>query len=239
LEVEMAKKKETPASFVESFLGDLSGHVNGESTAMVERLAEAGADRAKRLETATARLAESLGDDHPRVVQLQRRANLLGSITTKLTSTVERLDAVPALRPHEWMAYGKLMGEDDRPLTGMRVIVFDADRKAADLLVDEITDERGEFRGIYHERDFRDEGEEVPELFVMVFDAKEKPVFRSDHPFLASPTRSDYIQITLTDQRLEEGLPRTPCEAMTAKGSRCRNKALVGETFCATHTVAE
>lgn len=231
----MAKKKQTAVNVVESLLAEVVGHLRSESTTMVERLSTAGSERAHRLESVTARLSEALGDDHPRVIQLRQRADVLGGFASKLDASVERLQAVPTLRPHEWMAHGRVLGDGDEPLPGLRVVVFDQDREGTDLLVDAITDSWGEFRGIYHERDFRDEGEEVPELTVMVYDGKGKPVFRSDPTFQASSTRSDFIQIVLTAERLKDGIPRTQCQAKTAKGQQCRNQALAGHRLCARH----
>ena len=77
-------RKSNPGLPIETLLSQITGHLDGSSTALVERFAGATADRARRTESARARLAEHLGDDHPRVVRLQRRADLADAVTARL-----------------------------------------------------------------------------------------------------------------------------------------------------------
>ena len=142
------------------------------------------------------------------------------------------------------------MRDDGSPLPGMRVGVYDRDERGDDLLGDEITDESGAFRAIYHQRDFQDEtqgkskdpaqqsadaGEAVPRLYVTVADSSGKVVFMTDEPVTASPSRSDRFEIVLSGDRLSAGVPRTQCTATTAKGTECRNLAAPGGTLCSRH----
>jgi hypothetical protein len=69
----------------------------------------------------------------------------------------------------------------------------------------------------------------------MVFDPSGKALFVSDAPVQPSPGRADFFEIVLTDTRLKEGVPRTRCEATTAKGARCKNPAVPGGSLCARH----
>lgn len=235
----MARKKDSHRDIVESVLADVRGQLTGTSTGLAQRLASAGADRARRLETSSARMAEALGDDHPRVVRMRRRATLVKNVTDRVDDGTRRVVDADKLRPHEWLVHGRVTREDDTPLEGMRVRVFDKDRAEADLLGDEITDQSGEFRAIYHVRDFLDEEEKLPDLYVMVSDRTGKVVVVSEQPIQPTESRAVYLQIVITAERLEKGVPRTRCEAMTAKGTRCRNLAVAGSPLCTTHFKSE
>ena len=116
----MAKKKDPNRLIVESLLGDVKGHLSGNSTSLVDRFAVAGGDRARRLGASSARIAEALGDDHPRVVRLRRRADLVAGVTGRLEDSKARLDRTPELRPHEWLVHGKVVGESGQGLAGLR-----------------------------------------------------------------------------------------------------------------------
>lgn len=231
----MATKRDPKQSIVESVLEDVKGHLGGDSTALLDRFAVAGADRAQRLEVSRLRIAEALGDDHPRVLRLQRRADLVAGVTGRVEAAKVRVDSTPELRAHEWLAYGKVIGESDEPLAGLRVTILDKDREQDDLLGDEITDAAGEFRAIYHARDFLDEDKSVPDLYIMVSDSSGKVLFLSERTVQPSEGRADYFQIILTGERLEKGVPRSQCKARTSKGSQCKNLGAPGRDLCARH----
>jgi hypothetical protein len=180
-----------------------------------------------------------IGDDHPRVVRMRRRATLVKDVAGRVDDGRRRLDDADKLRPHEWLVYGRVTLEGDTPLEGMRVRVFDKDRIEDDLLGDEITDGSGEFRAIYHVRDFLDEEEKLPDLYVMVSDRTGKVVVVSEQPIQPTGSRAVYLQIVITAERLERGVPRARCEAITAKGTQCRNLAVPGSSRCTTHFTSE
>jgi hypothetical protein len=234
----MARKRkiEPPLAELQSIVEELAGHVRGESLGLADRLVALGSARASRVGAARTRLARSLGEDHPRVLELQRREDLLLNVAQRLEEVQRKADDAPDLRPNEWMAHGRVMLDTGEPLEGMTVKVFDKDRKLDDLLGDSETDAAGEFRAVYHARDFAETGEEIPELYVAVFDRRGKPVFSSDTPVRPTVGRSDFFEIILTEQRLEEGMPRSRCMAKTASGERCKNMAVAGTDTCSRHT---
>jgi hypothetical protein len=234
----MARKRnvEPPLEALQSIIEDLAGHMGGESFGLADRLVALGSARASRAGAARTRLARSLGEDHPRVLELQRREDLLLGVAQRLEDVKRKVDDAPDLRPHEWMAHGRVTLDTGEPLEGMTVRVFDKDRKLDDLLGDIVTDAAGEFRAVYHVRDFADTGEEMPELYVAVFDRRGKPVFSSDTQVRPAVGRSDFFEIILTEQRLEQGMPRSRCTAKTASGERCKNLAIAGTETCSRHT---
>jgi hypothetical protein len=236
----MARKRKTepPLAEFQSIIDDLAGHVRGESLGLADRLAALGSARASRAEAARTRLARSLGEDHPRVLELRRREDLLLGLAQRLEDVKRKVDDAPDLRPIEWMAHGRVTLDTGESLPGMTVKVFDKDRKLDDLLGDTVTDTAGEFRAVYHARDFAETGEEMPELYVAVFDRRGKRVFSSDRPVRPAVGRSDFFEIILTEQRLEQGVPRTRCTAKTASGERCKNMAVAGTDTCSRHTAS-
>lgn len=231
----MARKKDTNQATIEAVLAELKGHLEGSSTGLMDRFGTAAADRASRLERSSARMAEAVGEQDPRVVRLRQRAELVSAVTTRIERAKQRVTSTAPLRPHEWMVHGRVERSDGFPLEGMRVRVFDRDRGEDDLLGDEITGHTGEFRAIYHLRDFQDEGENHPDLSVMVSDRTGKVVFISEQPVRPSGGRATYVQIILSPERLEHGVPRTRCAAKTAKGTRCKNLAEPGGDYCHQH----
>jgi hypothetical protein len=234
----MARKRkiEPPLAELQSIIDDLAGYVRGESLGLADRLAALGSARASRVGAARTRLARSLGEDHPRVLELQRREDLLLNVAQRLEDVKRKVDDAPDLRPNEWMAHGRVTLDTGEPIEGMTVKVFDKDRKLDDLLGDMVTDAAGEFRAVYHARDFAETGAEMPELYVAVFDRRGKPVFLSDTPVRPTVGRSDFFEIILTERRLEEGMPRSRCTAKTASGERCKNMAIAGTETCSRHT---
>ncbi len=228
-------RSSNPGYPIERLVNEVGEHLDGSSTALLRRFADASAARGRRVAAARTRLEATLGGDHPRVQRLARRAELAEAVAARLADTGRRVDADKPLRPHEWLAHGRVVREDDTPLSGMHVRVFDRDDGHDDLLGDEVTDDSGEFRAVYHRRDFDDEDSRQPDLAITVTDAAGVVVFVSTGAVPASPDRSDFFQIVLSAERLANGAPRTGCEATTAKGATCKNLAEPGATLCSVH----
>ena len=89
------------------------------------------------------------------------------------------------------MVYGQVVDEAGEPLEGLRVQVCDRDRKYDDLLGDTETDEHGDFSVVYHERDFAEVGEELPELYVVVEDQGGNKLYSSRDSVRAEAGRVD------------------------------------------------
>lgn len=176
---------------------------SGAAVPIMKGFAELQERRATRLADAEARLREHLGEDHPRVVALRRTTFEAEVLERSLRTTAVRDDRLPRTGPQEWMVYGRVLDSGGRPVTGVRVRVFDRDRKYDDLLGDSETDEYGDFAVVYHERDFAEAGEELPELYVMVEDRRGNLLYSSRDELRYEAGRAEYFQIVLGEQQAE------------------------------------
>jgi hypothetical protein len=157
--------------------------------------------RSARLARASERLASLLGEDHPRVAALTTEARYSDVSKRALETTATRIERRPPLKEHEWAVYGQVRDASGEPVEGLRVRVFDRDRKFDDLLGDETTDEFGDFSAVYHQRDFEEVGEGLPELYVMVEDAKGDLLYSSEDELRVQPGRAEYFDIVLEAER--------------------------------------
>ena len=116
----MARKRnvEPAEAALQSIIEDLAGYVRGESLGLTDRLVGLGSARASRVGAAKTRLARSLGEDHPRVLELQRREDLLLGVAQRLEEVKRKVDDAPDLRPNEWMAHGRVTLDTGEPIAG-------------------------------------------------------------------------------------------------------------------------
>jgi Transthyretin-like family len=156
--------------------------------------------RTDQLAAALDRLKSSLGEDHPRVQALGQTlaaANLIGkSLKAEATRAARR----PSVSPNEYLVHGRVLDEQGRPVPGLRVRVFDRDRKYDDLLGDTTTDEHGDFAAKYHERDFAEMGEAQPELYVMIEDAAGTLLYSTRDQVRFQAGRVEYFEIVLGEK---------------------------------------
>ena len=220
---------------VNTVLGEAAEHATGSSTALMRRIARLQESRAERLDIISKRLAEALGEDHPRVIELAARRDSVLHTVDDLKDVADRRDRAREPRVNEWAAVGRVVDETDEAVPGLRVRLFDKDRIYDDLLGDEITDEAGQFHMIYHQRDFAETGEKLPELYLVIHDASGKLLFSSEDTVRPQAGRREVFAVTLTRERISKGVPRQRCEATTAKGTRCKNLAEPGSLLCQQH----
>lgn len=109
----------------------------------------------------------------------------------------------PKIGVHDWAVFGQVLTAQGMPVSNRRVRVFDRDRKYDDLLGDTQTDAAGNFAVIYHERDFSETNENLPELYVMVEDTDGKILYSSRNQVRYRPGRSEFFGIILTGQPVE------------------------------------
>jgi len=193
----------------------------------LEALAEAQEKRAARLAGAQARLTASLGASHPKVVALREAAVAASELKTSLDTAAVRERHRPRLKPHEWMVFGRVLDASGNPVSSLRVRVFDRDRKYDDLLGDTVTDEFGDFAVVYHERDFAEVGEGLPELYVMVSDAKGSTLYSSRDSVRIESGRAEYFEIVLGQKPASEApspKPRRAPKATADKDKTTRSK---------------
>jgi len=153
--------------------------------------------RAARLDTAAKALSQELGKDHPDVVVMQDTAKSVTQFNVGLDIQNTRLKTWPKVRPHEWIVFGTVLNADNSPASGLTVRVYDRDRKYDDLLGETETDANGDFSTVYHERDFKETGENLPELYVMVADAQGNQVYSSRDSVRYNSGQSEYFAIQL------------------------------------------
>ena len=161
--------------------------------------------RADRMAETAQALREKLGKDHPQVLELEKTAKSLSELKTHLDTQRTRLKKWPKPRANEWMIFGTVTDADGQPAAGLNVRVFDRDRKYDDLLGETETDENGDFSAIYHERDFAETNENLPELYVMISDASGKTLYSSRESARFNAGKSEYFAIRLGKQTRTTG----------------------------------
>ena len=110
----------------------------------------------------------------------------------------------PKLGPHDWAVFGRVLDPEGKPVRGVQVRVFDRDRKYDDLLGDTQTDDAGNFFAVYHERDFAETNENLPELYVMVNDEAGNLLYSSRDNVRSNPQRIEFFEIRLNAQPVEK-----------------------------------
>jgi hypothetical protein len=168
-------------------------------------------NRAERLGNELKQLKTVLGADHPRVLAAERLAKSSAERRASLDSEFQRIQRLPKLKPNEWSVSGRVLDQAGKPAAGLTVNVLDRDRKYDDLLGEDTTDEQGDFNVIYHERDFKEMGENLPELFVIVKDAAGNELFTSRGNVRYNAGRVEYFLIRLGEK------PATLKKAKTRK----------------------
>lgn len=156
--------------------------------------------RADRMTEAAEALRKKLGKDHPQVVALENTAKSLGELKTRIDTQRTRLKNWPKPRANEWVVFGTVTDAQGQPAQGLTVRIFDQDRKYDDLLGETETDENGDFSAIYHERDFAETRENLPELYIMVSDASGKTLYSSQENVRFNAGKSEYFAIRLGKQ---------------------------------------
>lgn len=194
------EENEFPLDKIAASLNEVLEQVSSGQIPALRRFAELQERRATHLSAAEARLKSHLGEDHPRVIALRRAASSAGKLKRTLSTTAERIARRPKISPHEWVVFGQVLDPEGKPVPGVRVRVFDRDRKYDDLLGDTTTDEYGDFSAIYHERDFAEVGEELPELYVMVRDSQGNLLYSSRENVRYNAGRAEYFQIILSEE---------------------------------------
>lgn len=163
----------------------------------LERFAGIQQQRATRLAGAEARLKAALGEDDSRVIALHTAAAATDTLSRALHTMAVREERIPKLQSHQWLVFGQVLDSAAQPVAGVQVRVFDRDRKYDDLLEVATTDEFGDFAVIYHQRDFAEVRENLPDLYVMVTDNQENILFSSRDNVRYEAGRAEYFEIVL------------------------------------------
>lgn len=91
---------------------------------------------------------------------------------------------------------GQVVDADGKPVAGVLVRVYDKDVKYDDLLGAALTNAKGEFKVIYHSRDFS-EGEERADLYFVVLDADEKELLSTADRVMFDADRDASVTLKL------------------------------------------
>jgi len=184
-------------SEIKKQLDNVSADAAKASGPAIKTFAKFHEQRAGRLSQGLKQIKKQLGEDHPDYIATKAAAQSAAAMNMQFLSQSARVQKRPMPKYFEWVVFGQVLDASGNPVQGMNVRVFDRDRKFDDLLGDTQTDENGEFSVIYHERDFKETGENLPELYVMVSDAKGTVLYstRDDVRFRAG--RSEYFLIRL------------------------------------------
>jgi hypothetical protein len=154
-------------------------------------------ERASRLQRGVKQIKKDLGEGHPDYVATRAAAETAAAMNMQFLSHSARIKNRTVPRSYEWMVFGQVLDASGNPALGLTVRVFDRDRRFDDLLGETETDANGDFSVTYHERDFKEAGEKLPELYVLVSDARGTELYttRDDVRFRAG--RSEYFLIRL------------------------------------------
>ncbi len=175
--------------------------------------------RAARLESAFKTLKKGLGADHPDTLSIKRGAEIASLAKAQFATQSARIAKRPRPGAHEWVIYGQVLGSQGQPAAGLRVRAFDRDHKLDDLLGDTQTDPNGDFSITFHERDFMEVGEKLPELYVLVSDAAGKTLYTSRDDVRFRAGRMEYFLIQLG---------KTPPGTQTPPRKKTRGPASAG-----------
>ncbi len=154
--------------------------------------------RAARLADAAKAISDNFGKKHPDAVALQTLTDTTNEFKSQMDSQATRLKSWPKPRSNEWIVFGTVTDTQDNLVSGLTVRVFDKDRKFDDLLGETNTDENGAFSIVYHERDFKETGENLPDLYVMVSDAAGKLLYSTRDQVRFEAGKSEYFAIQLS-----------------------------------------
>lgn len=196
----MAEKKQTDqvdSDAIKQQLEQLSGNALKTSSPAFSTFAQFQKQRADRLKQGLKQIKKDLGADSPEFALAQAAQKRAALLNMQFATQSARIKHRPVPKANEWMVYGQVVDASSGPVAGVRVRVFDHDRKYDDLLGDTQTDENGEFSVIYHERDFLESNENLPELYVMVTDEKGNLLYTSKDNLRFNAGRSEYFLIQL------------------------------------------
>jgi hypothetical protein len=102
-------------------------------------------------------------------------------------------------RPGAWVVSGRVIDAEGRPVSGLRVQVFDRNFLWDDLIETTDTDENGCFEVVYDESRFRDYVERAPDLYVRVRDRRDRQLYRSPS-IRCEAGRVEYFPIVLGEE---------------------------------------
>lgn len=101
--------------------------------------------------------------------------------------------------PRQWVVKGWVTGENDKPLVGVAVSLFDKDLLFDDYLGTRNTDEEGNFEFVYQEEGFKGLLEKKPDIYLKVLDKKGKPLYTAKKAVKCDAGRIEVFNIKIED----------------------------------------
>lgn len=182
---------------LDSLLDQQLAQVADASIRLLQEIEVRQAIRAELFSKNMASLSEDLGDDHPSVIDLRKAAEKAEGLKKSINTAINRESRRPKIGPQEWMAFGTVLDPNSRPISGLRVRVYDKEGKYDDLLCETATDEYGDFYLKYCERTIMIAGEKKPDLYIKVKDQSGNQLFSSKNPVRRNPGQASYFKIRL------------------------------------------
>ena len=180
-------------SFVDELLEQTSdARVNG-----LQRLAGLQQRRAKRLAVTSQRLAETLGENNPRVVALSTAAVDTERLTVEVDEAARREASKPRIKDNEWAVFGRIKDPRGDPISGLTVRIVDKSGKLNETLPSSKTDELGGFSIVLAVTSSFSDGRAALELYLRVIDREGEQRFQSDKPLRPQAGGAEYHGITL------------------------------------------
>jgi hypothetical protein len=169
--------------------------------------------RASRLNTGLQRIKKDVGEKHPFYAAIKTAAETASTMNMQFKSHATRIQNRPVPKSYEWIVSGQVLDAGGKPAEALTVRVFDRDRKSDDFLGETETDANGEFSVTFHERDFKEAGEQLPELYVNVIDAKGTVLHTTRDNVRFRAGQAEYFLIRL-------GKPPAPAKTKTRTRSK-------------------
>jgi hypothetical protein len=196
----MAEQEFTPEEIARQLAGMID-LLESAQTPALEELASIQENRLKRLEQVEKRLAPSLEDDDPKLVDLRRSVLRTEALRRDLSIQAVRTAKIPRPKPNEWTVYGQVQDHTGKAVVGVRVRLFDKEHKFDDVLGHTTTDESGAFSFTFHERVLTRGGEKTPELFLRVEDRRGQEIFTTNESIGYGNGKASYVQVELPSRK--------------------------------------
>lgn len=103
----------------------------------------------------------------------------------------------PCHEAHTWTIQGRVTDSGGRGLAGFIVSVYDKDLLFDDRLGVTETNQSGDYRLVYHTRDFRDLIERRPDLYLKISDRSGNLCFTTEHAVKWNAGRTETINVVL------------------------------------------
>jgi 5-hydroxyisourate hydrolase-like protein (transthyretin family) len=199
---------------------DAFAQANSAQSPLLTQFAAAQERRAAILQVAGDKLAAQRGENDPQVIALRQDTVSANRLKATLQTTAVRVARRPKVNSFEWMVFGHVINAQGQPAADRFVRVFDRDRKFDDLLGETTTDDQGDFAAVYHQRDFAERGENLPELYLMIYDDDGRLWYSSREHVRFNAGQAEYFEVQLGSGPLED----PPSPASTAKSASAKRQ---------------